>query len=193
MSNSICIGGVLANGRFVRLLKSDGQNQDIDTDIEVGDVYEIKFSERENKKPPHIEDVLVHSIEYQYCASSIRTMVKVLKEDLKVKIWRGGIDELFDGHLHWTNSGSGYISESGRIPQNSVGFWMPDKDLKRRDYNERVRYSYPLNWRNISFVGLQNPVDLIPAGTLVRVSLARWWSPNEDEERCYLQLSGWYI
>ncbi|MFH1320564.1 MAG: hypothetical protein ABII90_07920 [Bacteroidota bacterium] len=62
----------------------------------------------------------------------------------------------------------------------------------RKDYNDKVRYSYPIRWRNISYVGFQNPVDKIPAGTLVRISLARWWSPNEDEERCYLQLSGWY-
>ena len=40
------------------------------------------------------------------------------------------------------------------------------------------------------------PIKVIPAGTLVRVSLARWWRPEDSEpnfeERCYLQLSGWY-
>ena len=47
-------------------------------------------------------------------------------------------------------------------------------------------------WINIPFVGFQSPIGLIPANTLVRVSLARWWANNNDEERCYLQLSGWY-
>ena len=44
------------------------------------------------------------------------------------------------------------------------------------------------------YVGLQPTEDIIPKGTLLRVSLARWWSPNdvEVENRCYLQLSGWY-
>jgi len=115
-----------------------------------------------------------------------------LKVKLKIKIWKGSSDVLFDGNLQWTSGGSGYISENGGIPTSSVGFWIPDKDLTRKDFNDKVRYSYPLRWRNISYVGFQNPVDLIPAGTLVRVSLARWWSPNDNEERCYLQLSGWY-
>lgn len=53
--------------------------------------------------------------------------------------------------------------------------------------------NYPYIRRNIKFVGFQNPLDIIPAGTLIRVFLARWWaSPNDNERRCYLQLSGWY-
>lgn len=192
MTKAACVGGVLANGKFVRLLNSDGYNQDSDTDIEVGEVYTISFSEREDKTPPHIEDILVHSMTYKFTFESIDKMVEYLTSKLKVKIWKGSSDVLFDGNLQWTSGGSGYISESGGVPNNSVGFWIPDKDLKRNDFNEKVRYSYPIRWRNISYVGFQNPVDKIPAGTLVRVSLARWWSPNEDEERCYLQLSGWY-
>ena len=192
MSSAACVGGVFANGRFVRLLDSDGYNQDSDTGLEVGDVYTITFSERREKTPPHVEDILVHTMDHKFSFSSIEKMVEYLTDKLKVKIWRGSTAVLFDGNLEWTSGGSGYISESGGIPDNSVGFWIPDRDLNRKDYNEKVRYSYPIRWRNISYVGYQNPVDNIPAGTLVRFSLARWWSRNEDEERCYLQLSGWY-
>lgn len=208
MSNSACVGGVLDNGRFVRLLNSHGYNQDSDTDIEVGAVYSISFSERDDKIPPHIEDILVYSMTYKFTFESIDKMLEYLTSKLKVKIWKGSSDVLFDGNLQWTSGGSGYISENGEITNNSVGFWVPDKDLKRNDFNERVKYSYPLEgesvatvfgvltkktrWRNISYVGFQNPIDLILSGTLVRVSLARWWSPNDDEKRCYLQLSGWY-
>ena len=192
MSNAACVGGVLANGRFVRLLDSNGYNQDSETELEVGDVYTITFSERNDTRPPHVEDILLNSMEHKFTFSTIEKMVEYLTDKLKVNIWRGSTEALFDGKLQWTSGGSGYISESGEIPDNSVGFWIPDKNLTRNDYNEKVRYSYPIRWRNISFVGFQNPVDNIPAGTLVRVSLARWWSPNEDEERCYLQLSGWY-
>jgi len=192
MSNAACVGGVLANGRFVRLLDSNGYNQDSDTELEVGDVYTITFSERNDIRPPHVEDILLNSMEHKFTFSTIEKMVEYLTDKLKVNIWRGSTEVLFDGKLQWTSGGSGYISESGNIPDNSVGFWIPDRNLTRNDYNEKVRYSYPIRWRNISFVGFQNPVDNIPAGTLVRVSLARWWSPNEDEERCYLQLSGWY-
>ena len=192
MSRSTCVGGILANGRFVRLLDINGFNQDSNTALEVGDVYTITFSERENIRRPHVEDILLTSKTYKFSFSSIERLVYYLTTKLKVKIWKGSTEILFDGHLQWTSGGSGFISESGILPENSVGFWMPDKDLIRKDYNDKVRYSYPITWRNISFVGFQNPIDKIPAGTLVRVSLARWWSPNEDEERCYLQLSGWY-
>jgi hypothetical protein len=192
MSSAACVGGVLANGRFVRLLNSDGYNQHSDTKIEVGDVYVINFTERTEINPPHVEDIMVHSMEHKFAFSSIEKMVEYLTNKLKVKIWRGSTEVLFDSKLQWTSGGSGYISASGGIPASSVGFWIPDRDLNRKDFNEKVRYSYPISWRNLTYVGFQIPVDKIPAGTLVRVSLARWWSPNEDEERCYLQLSGWY-
>jgi hypothetical protein len=38
MTTAACVGGVLANGRFVRLLTEHGYNQDIDTELKVGDV-----------------------------------------------------------------------------------------------------------------------------------------------------------
>ena len=192
MSNAACVGGVLGNGNFVRLLNSNGYNQDSDTELNIGDVWTIKYQERNEKTPPHIEDVLVSSMTFKFSFGSISKMVTYLKEKLKVKIWSGSTEVLFDGKIQWTSGGSGYISKTGEIPENSVGFWIPDKDLTRNDFKEKVRYSYPLRWRNIAYVGYQNPVDKILSGTLVRVSLARWWSPNDDEERCYLQLSGWY-
>jgi|SRR5699024_6903516 len=191
MTKAACVGGVLANGRLVRLLRSNGNNPDSDTELKVGDVYRISFSERREIRPPHVEDILINSMEYKFSFSTIEKMVEYLTDKLKINIWRGSPEALFDRKLQWTNGGSGYIPESGEIPDNSVGFWIPDKDLIRNDYNEKVRYRYPIR-RNIPFVGFQNPVNKIPAGTLVRVSLARWWSKNEDEQRCYLQLSGWY-
>lgn len=191
MTNATCVGGVLANGNFVRLLDSNGRNQSSDTRFKVGDVYTITYSTPTNKKPPHVEDIFLKSFKYKFTFSTSK-MVKYLKNKLKIKIWEGSTEKLFEGNLLWTNNGSGYISESNGIPENSVGFWVPDKDLLRKYYNEKVKYSYPIRWRNIPFVGLQNPVSKIPAGTLVRVSLARWWSPDDNEERCYLQLSGWY-
>jgi hypothetical protein len=38
-------------------------------------------------------------------------------------------------------------------------------------------------------------IPIIKANTLIPVSLAKWWHPKENpniEDRCYLQLSGWY-
>ncbi len=78
---------------------------------------------------------------------------------------------------------------------NSVGFWIPDRDLTKKVFYEKTRYSYPIinGWRSLPFVGYGIEVDVIPAGTLTRVSLARWWDTNgTTEDRCSLQLSGWY-
>jgi hypothetical protein len=52
------------------------------------------------------------------------------------------------------------------------------------------RYGY-----TISYVGSVDPLDTIEPGSLIRLSLAHWWKPedSDDEERCYLQLSGCLI
>lgn len=196
MSSMACIGGVLADGRLVRLLNENGYNQPGDTKLNIGDVYKITFKEKAGKRPPHVEDILVSEMIFKSSFASIEKMVNYLQEKIKVKIWRGSPEVLFDGKLQWTTSGSGYISESGEIPANSVGFWIPDRVLTRNDYEDKVKYIYQhtqINSRKIPFVGYQTPVDTIPTGTLLRVSLARWWKRADDEERCYLQLSGWYV
>tara|TARA_B100000674_G_scaffold351734_1_gene294950 strand:+ start:4334 stop:5008 length:675 start_codon:yes stop_codon:yes gene_type:complete len=195
MNNGVCVGGVLANGRFVRLLQSNGYNQYSDTEFEIGDVYTITFSERQNAVPPHVEDILVNTFEHKFTFETIDKMVEYLTDKLKIKIWRGSPDILFDNCLLWTDNGSGYASEEGGIPEHSVGFWIPDRDLKKKIFHKKVRYSYPktTNWRSMPYVGFEEAVETIPAGTLVRVSLARWWDTNgTTEDRCSLQLSGWY-
>lgn len=192
MSSAVCVGGVLADGRFVRLLDSNSNNQSINTKLEVGEVYTINFEERKSVTPPHVEDILVDSFKYKFTFNSINDMVNYLIDKLEIPVWEGSCDVLFDYKILWTLGGSGYISEEN-VPSHSVGFWKSDRDLTRRDFNDKVRYSYPIRWRNIPFVGFQEPLDVIPMGTLIRVSLARWWSPDGEEERCYLQLSGWYI
>ena len=70
---------------------------------------------------------------------------------------------------------------------------MADKDLIHR--NQYGKHYYYYNNIRIKFVGYQSLVERIPAGTIIRLSLATWWSGDNDgkgEDRCYLQLSGWY-
>jgi hypothetical protein len=82
---------------------------------------------------------------------------------------------------------------------HSTGFWIPHADLMLfKDARQRPRYQYGAHHQNreVPYVGLAEPVELIPAGTWVRVSLAQWWRPSDSpgvEERCYLQLSGWFF
>jgi ATP-dependent DNA helicase RecQ len=64
--------------------------------------------------------------------------------------------------------------------------------------NKRLRYRYPTSEGGCTlvFVGFQEPIQVIPAGALVRVSLSHWWRREdhpEDEPRCYVQLSGYFL
>lgn len=192
-NNQVCVGGLTLKGRYVRLLDENGNNQPENTDLAPKQAWEIEFVERENSVPPHIEDILVQRRTRKGSLNNTIT-IKDFIEKRNIPIWRGNLDQLFVQLIQWTPRGSGYIDRNGGIPNHSVGFWISDKDLKRKDY-KGVRYQYPstTEWRSIKFKGIEEPVDIIPAGTLIRVSLARWVSFNEGEApKCWLQLSGWY-
>jgi ATP-dependent DNA helicase RecQ len=110
---------------------------------------------------------------------------------------QGDPGALYGGLAQSTHAGALYIAERTGIPICSTTFWRPDQPLRREDDAKRIRYRYPTEdgGRTLTFVGFQEPVSVIPAGTLLRVSLAHWWRPQEmpqGELRCYVQLSGWF-
>ena len=82
----------------------------------------------------------------------------------------------------------------------STCFWINDKRLLGYT-NDRGRWQYRYNDMSnrygytISYVGSAEPPADIEVGSLIRLSLAHWWKPedSDDEERCYLQLSGCLI
>lgn len=196
MRAEYCVGGVCTDGRFVRLMKSDGRNQDDAALYRVGTWYEVEYRERPHTEPPHVEDILVLEA-VPIGLIPLPEMKVYLGGKFASAIWRGDIAVLFDGLLKRSDSGRAYI-DAGAVPARSVGFWLPSVDLwmQKSETTGRVKYVYADGdrYHRISYVGLQPPVDRIPAGTLVRVSLARWWSRDEtSEKRCYLQISGWYL
>ena len=106
---------------------------------------------------------------------------------------------VFDGKLKLTDMDRLYISKDD-VPAYSTCFWINDKRLL--GYNDsRGRWKYRYNNMSnmygytISYVGAGEPLDTIEEGSLIRLSLAHWWKPedSDDEERCYLQLSGCLI
>jgi len=194
MQSAACVGGILQPNRSVRLLQSDGHNHPPDTDYQVGQVWEIKFRERPDIIPPHVEDILVQERKLIGGQDSLGKFLHT-----KVNVWKGGIENLYDGLIRFTQNGSGYICHRIGIPNVSTGYWLPNEPLIY-DANQapKIRYKYAgtSHEKYISYVGYEKPLARIPANTLVRVSLARWWKPDdapEMEERCYLQLSGWYL
>jgi hypothetical protein len=187
-----CVGGLADNGEYVRLLTNIGENQPENTPFKIRQIWSIEYEYRHNNIHPHIEDVLIQSKSFIGDLKPNFKVIDIIKER-KSKIWYGSPNNLFDELIKWTSGGSGYINKDS-VPDHSVGFWISNKDLIRRDYNG-VRYSYPSenSWRSLKFVGLEDPISNIPAGTLIRVSLARWWKQDANtEDRCFLQLSGWY-
>lgn len=189
-----CVGGlILSNNRYVRLLNPGNWDQFADTELEIGDIWDINFSERTDVKPPHIEDIIIHN------KSFVKKIENISKFILNsgVTIYRGSPNQIFNGKLGWTHSGSGYIDKNN-IPENSVGFWISDKDLildeDKKHYNYLIETPFGDTVKRLPYVGFEPKINTIPAGTLMRISLARWWKPEDAEinERCYLQLSGWY-
>lgn len=196
MANAACVGGlVLENNRYIRLLNPGDQNQPADTPFNVGDVFDLSFTNRLTIQPPHIEDVIVTR---QRFVRTIDDMASFIRERDLVD-WNGHINNLFDGLLDWTQNGSGYIPAAGEMPQQSVGFWIADRNLECAPFNGKVRYRYPNghNFRSVTYVGYQDRLETIPAGTILRVSLSRIFPRGDSDINVprgyYLQLSGWYL
>lgn len=188
--NHVCVGGlVLRTGQSLRLLEFGRQNPQADTPYSIGDVWNIEHLKCKDIELPHSEDTIVTKRAF---VSKNENILSLLKG--KISVWEGGPESLFDEALNSTQNGKGFVSK-GKVPKQSTGFWISDQPLHKAIINEKINYSYPneLGIKALPFVGFQKAVAVIPAGTLLRVSLARWWKPeNADEERCYLQLSGWY-
>ena len=197
MTTAACVGGlVLSNNRYIRLLNPGNYNQPVDTEFEIGDVWDLSFTNRATIHPPHIEDVIVSSKNY---FRNVDDMPAFLRQR-NVIDWQGHINNVFGGLLSWTNSCTGYIPENGEMPEKSVGFWQTDRGLVRTVFeNNKTRFRYPNGavYRNISYVGFQETIETVPSGTILRVSLSRIFppagSPITAPRGYYLQLSGWYL
>lgn len=190
--NNVCVGGmVLKNNQYVRLLNPGGWYQFSDTKFNIGDVWDITFTPSSSITEPHNEDVIILSQTYLGKINSVTS--EILNRG--VLIWRGSINNIFEGKIRWANSGAGFLSANfPDYPTHSVGFWLSDAPLSYANDH----YFYPtgnaFSSRKLKYKGIPNPVLIIPANTLLRVSLAKWWKPADAdvEERCYVQLSGWY-
>lgn len=189
---NVCIGGFdIDSKESVRLLTSNGSNQPGSAPYRVGEIWDINYLPRSTVTAPHIEDVLVQSGTFYSTLASTDLQNFILQN---CNVYNGSIDKLFDGALHTPTGHAAYI-DSQNVPNHSVCFWRSDIDLLHFQAFEKHKYRY-YNFDYdacFSYAGTEPPVDAIPAGTLVRMSLTRWWTPPEAVSKaCYLQLSGWY-
>lgn len=191
MNNGVCVGGVNEKtGELIRLHNESGGNLSLDAPYKIGDRWEIEIQKAWNARSrPHIEDRQVrHRRKLENVG--IDGIVSFIRKGLLCnKVIKGSIDQTFEGCLILTGN-KNYINNT-RVPSFSTQFWIADKRLVyKHDWGKD--YYYYNNIR-IKFVGFQTPIEIIPAGTIVRLSLANWWNDGSGEDRCYIQLSGWYL
>ena len=200
----VCVGGVDTDKRIsLRLLNSRGTYETAnECPYQIWDIWDIDYYLTHERPIPHTED------------ANVTRRVKVEKVDVsnmsvnrfssfldgsRVPFFRGSLFTVFDGKLKLTDNDKLYISKED-VPTYSTCFWINDRRLLGYT-NDRRRWQYRYNDMSnrygytISYVGsADHPAD-IEAGSLIRLSLAHWWKPedSDDEERCYLQLSGCLI
>ncbi len=189
MANGVCCGGLnLQSGECIRLHNERGGRLSIDAPFQIGQIYDLDYQTAWNvRQRPHVED---KQIQQNYrLLETISTSEIINTIDKLIDVPCGDIDVIFENKLN-SSSYAAYISPTN-VPDHSVCFWRPNAPLRKTVFMNKIRYRF--NNNNISYVGFQEPLDIIPAGTLLRMSLANWWSPdNITEKRCYLQLSGWF-
>lgn len=194
MKTELCLGG-LVRGSYekIRLLTQEGRNQPQDTDFHVGDIWECQLIPQAHMRKPHTEDMLVTP---QRMLRRVSNMREFLLQRLDLE--PSHMSTLFDGLLNYTKNGSAYISERMGVPGYAHAFWRPVFGLSIRREPRKIYYEYEdsdsLKKFRLRYVGLAAPVSRIAPGSLLHLSLARWWrQPGTNEERCYLQLSGWFL
>ena len=194
MGKGACIGGITQDGKSVRLMPADIDAQErAGQEYEVGDLWEVEATPASDITPPHVENIIVYK---KRRLPPLRDPIAIIEKYMSPKV--GGPAELYEGLTQSTSNGSLYIAESGGLPPYSTTFWRTDQPLVLDTTSKRIRYRYPTEdgGRTLTFVGFQEPLRTIPAGTLLRVSLAHLWRPKDDsttEYRCYVQLSGWFL
>ena len=192
MKNGVCVGGIdESTGELIRLHNARGGNLTHDAPYEIGDRWEINVERAWNVRTiPHIEDKQtvpirkINNVGIKGIESFIRS------HHMGNRLIQGSLRDTFEGCLLFFRN-KNFINRN-KIPSFSTQFWITDKDLVYCNLLKPHYYSY--GDIKIKFVGFQNPITIIPAGTLIRLSLANWWNGDgSGEDRCYLQLSGWYL
>lgn len=189
----VCVGAhdLSEDFKSLRLLTNSGMNLQEQDDIAPGEVWELEYSAHPDPDPPHVEDVLV---------SGGKKVAQLSADELRERIlahetpWRGGPEELFDRTVDGTPNGRLYVPGDGPLPSRSTGYWIPDAELVRRISFNKSKFLYlgesPMD--EFVWVGMSEAPVRIEPSTLVRVSLARWFSPGSAPAGYYVQISDSY-
>ena len=185
-----CIGALRIRGWSAYRLKApDGLfSWPVDCGINVGDILEVEGKRPSKTKNPHTEDFQVES--YRKVGEYGPELPDDICENCQVA---ESLSDLFEGRLRELGVDKLGIEEDN-VPGFSTQFWVPKNQLtlvwtQYKDEPPKPYYKYR-TWV-IPYKGVDDPVDVIPAGSLIRLSLAQWFPPKAP--KCYLQLSGWWL
>ena len=197
MGKGACIGAITEKGESVRLAPFNADPHDgANREYEVGDIWEITGEPETSLIPPHNENFVVHKKSRLHTTENTKDLVSAIELLMPPKTGHPRV--LYEGLLKTTGSGSLYVPVGDDGSPYSTTFWRTDQPLTRDTEAKRIRYHYPTEngGCTLTFVGFQEPLVTIPAGTLLRVSLAHRWRPKDQpnvEERHYAQISGWFL
>ncbi len=199
MGKGACIGGITEEGKSVRLIPLNADPHDgANREYEVGDIWEITAEPVPETSliPPHNENFVVHEKSRLHETKNMRELVSAIELLIPPKIGHPRL--LYEGLLQNTEKGRLHITKQSGIPSYSTTFWRTDQPLSLDIERQRPRYRYPTENGGCTFTfgGFQEPLEIIPADTLLRVSLAHWWRPDDElevDKRCYAQISGWFL
>jgi hypothetical protein len=190
MHHGVCIGGMRQSGEPVRLLPLGQIAHPLETPFTIGEVWEMDLIPRLHIEPPHVED---HEEADAVLVGRVHRLAALIRE--RVAPFHGPPEALFSGCLSFRPRGTAYVNTTGPLPAFSVQFWVLPFPLRLVPFGDKPQYRAMRRQPFvIAYVGLAMPVAFIPAGALVRVSLARAWAKAPDpveRTRCSLQLSGW--
>ena len=196
MGDGICLGGIVGgSNRSVRLLPRSGFNHPMDTDYELRDLWNLELKElpRSQKHAPHSEDVRVMNKVRIRKASP-----KELRDFIVNRVGASLVEphKLFDGRIQFTRNRRGYITPKAKIPLYSTGFWRFEQALRLQHETNRagsaaLRYVTADKSLDVKYVGLEEPLEVIPPGAILRFSLTHWF--GDKPAGFWLQLSGWFL
>ncbi len=190
----ICVGGLnLETMEHVRLKRSkEPPFWPADScPFNVGDVFLVEYEPKVDlDNPHHREDVAVQK--YRRTKEITNGEIcKILKsKNLVSDGCFPNVAFAFSGKNHplkRAQSGAWYAfaDEAYRL-QNSTGFWRCTDPLflvGNRYVNHKKGY-------NIKYVGEALTIEVIPQGTIIRLSTSTIW---QEKNSAFLQLSGWFL
>src|ERR1700752_3080789 len=102
---SACVGGIiLETNESVRLLNPGNWDQYADTELNIGDIWDINFTKRPDVTQPHVEDIVISTKKIIKQIPSITDFIS----SKGIKVYKGSPTNIFDGKIKWSPNGSGY-------------------------------------------------------------------------------------